>query len=133
MVLRYCTLLSLDSVTSPLLSRMSVFLVVVPSASEWFFLKAFFGKFDKWSHDYVNAKDMNLRNKIGNSLVKTPVWRPGEIVQQSRVLFFSLRPGLGSQYSHGGSQPFVTIVQGDLIPSSDLHRCQDKCVAYIYM
>lgn len=98
-----------------------------------FFLKAFFGKFDKWSHVYVNAKDMNLRNKIGNSLVKTPVWRPGEIVPQSRVLFFSLRPRLGSQYSHGVSQPFVTIVQGDLIPSSDLHRCQDKCVAYIYI
>lgn len=39
---------------------------------------------------------------------------------------------LGSQYLHGGSQPFVTLVPEDFIPSSKPHGYKDTHV-YTYI
>ena len=46
--------------------------------------------------------------------------------QQLRTLApLSEDPRFSSQYPHGGSQPSVTLVPGDLTPSSGLHRHQE--------
>lgn len=61
---------------------------------------------------------------------QTGSWKDGSTVKSTCCSFRV--PVFISQHPHGASQPSVTPVSGDPIPSSDFHRHQ-ACVWHIYI
>jgi hypothetical protein len=50
------------------------------------------------------------------------VWKDGSAVQLGTFAALAEDLGSVSQHTHGGSQPFVILVPGDLMFSYDFHR-----------
>ena len=81
---------------------------------------------DKWRDEY----DQDTLHEILKGIIKTLVAR--EIAQQLDALAYR-GPKLGSQHSHGNSQPLITPVPMNLTATSDLHEIEHKQCIHMHL